>query len=62
MVGKYVVDVPSFESLALPAMQPQASSTQLVVIDEVGEAPRSWQHTVLRGGRGGVWQSTRVTR
>lgn len=39
LVGKYVVDVPSFESLALPAIAaPADAATQrLVVIDEVGE-------------------------
>jgi nucleoside-triphosphatase len=35
-VGKYVVDVPSFEALALPSLRP-APSTKLVVIDEVGK-------------------------
>lgn len=35
-VGKYVVNVPSFESLALPALQLQPD-TRLYVIDEVGE-------------------------
>jgi len=37
VVGKYVVDIPSFESLALPAITPASEATQLVVIDEVGE-------------------------
>lgn len=36
-VGKYVVDVPSFESLALPSIQPTPGTTRLVVIDEVGK-------------------------
>eukprot|EP00877_Chromochloris_zofingiensis_P011430 jgi/Chrzof1/6540/Cz19g00120.t1 len=35
-VGKYVVNVPSFESLALPALQLQPD-TRLYVIDEVGK-------------------------
>lgn len=37
VVGRYVVDVAAFESLALPTLQPQADSTQLVVVDEVGK-------------------------
>eukprot|EP00878_Enallax_costatus_P006810 GHUV01007138.1.p2 GENE.GHUV01007138.1~~GHUV01007138.1.p2 ORF type:complete len:207 (+),score=74.77 GHUV01007138.1:776-1396(+) len=35
-VGKYVVDVSSFEALALPALLP-AAAIRLVVIDEVGK-------------------------
>lgn len=35
-VGKYFVDVRSFESLALPQLAP-AAGTQLYVIDEVGK-------------------------
>jgi nucleoside-triphosphatase THEP1 len=41
MVGKYVVDVQSFEALALPAIQPTSPATKLVVIDEVGEWHKS---------------------
>jgi nucleoside-triphosphatase THEP1 len=37
VVGKYVVDVPSFEALALPAITPSHPQTKLVIIDEVGE-------------------------
>lgn len=36
MVGKYRVDVGSFETLSLPALAPQPG-TRLLVIDEVGE-------------------------
>lgn len=36
-MGKYVVDVMSFEALALPAIQPGNPATRLVVIDELGE-------------------------
>lgn len=42
MVGKYVVDVASFESLALPSLAPTAGSTRLVVVDEVGEWQQLW--------------------
>lgn len=35
-VGKYAVDVRSFEALALPQLQPSAGA-QLYVIDEVGK-------------------------
>uniref|UniRef100_A0A383VHM5 AAA+ ATPase domain-containing protein n=1 Tax=Tetradesmus obliquus TaxID=3088 RepID=A0A383VHM5_TETOB len=37
MVGHYVVDVPSFEALALPAIAPSHPATRLVVIDDVGK-------------------------
>jgi nucleoside-triphosphatase THEP1 len=37
VVGKYVVDVQSFEALALPAIQTSSPATRLVVVDEVGE-------------------------
>jgi nucleoside-triphosphatase THEP1 len=36
MVGKYGVDVASFEALALSALVPHPG-TRLVIIDEVGE-------------------------
>ena len=35
MVGKYSVDVPSFESIALPSLK-SATTTPITVIDEVG--------------------------
>lgn len=35
-MGRYRVDVGSFEALALPALAPQPG-TRLLVIDEVGE-------------------------
>jgi nucleoside-triphosphatase len=39
-VGKYGVDVPAFEQLALPAMEDAILRRRIVVIDEVGkEAP-----------------------
>jgi len=36
MVGKYSVDVPSFESIALPSLK-SATATPITVIDEVGK-------------------------
>lgn len=36
MVGKYSVDVPSFESIALPSLE-SATATPITVIDEVGK-------------------------
>lgn len=37
-VGKYVVDVPSIERLALPALlQPAGSHVALIVLDEVSK-------------------------
>jgi nucleoside-triphosphatase THEP1 len=44
VVGKYVVDVASFEALALPAMAPSHPDTRLVVIDEVGELRETGHH------------------
>ena len=36
MVGKYSIDVPSFESIALPSLK-SATATPITVIDEVGK-------------------------
>ncbi|XP_042857134.1 cancer-related nucleoside-triphosphatase homolog [Penaeus japonicus] len=36
-VGQYVVDVPAFESLALPLLRTQTSSPQILVLDEIGK-------------------------
>eukprot|EP00887_Chlorella_sp_A99_P005194 scaffold1.g5194.t1 len=37
MVGKYSVDVASFEALALPQLDPEAQDVRLWVVDEVGK-------------------------
>nr|XP_027218058.1 cancer-related nucleoside-triphosphatase homolog isoform X2 [Penaeus vannamei] len=36
-VGQYVVDVPAFESLVLPLLRTQASTPQVLVLDEIGK-------------------------
>jgi len=36
-VGKYVVDIPAFERVALPSTDPDSSGAQLIVIDEIGK-------------------------
>ncbi len=36
-VGKYGIDVPAFERIALPALRDALSDKRLVVIDEIGK-------------------------
>ncbi|XP_069950829.1 cancer-related nucleoside-triphosphatase isoform X2 [Cherax quadricarinatus] len=36
-VGQYVVDLPAFESLALPLLRTQSSSPHILVLDEIGK-------------------------
>lgn len=36
-VGQYVVDLPAFESLALPLLQTRGTSPHIMVLDEIGK-------------------------
>ena len=50
-VGRYVVDIPLFEDMALPALERAVRAQELIVIDEIGRMElfsRRFQEMVLR--------------
>ena len=50
-VGRYVVDIPLFEDMALPALERAVRTKELIVIDEIGKMElfsRRFQEMVLR--------------